>query len=219
MYVDLVFFNDLNVLQEFSRKFNQNFIICKTFTLAELKKLKEEIKTAKLPFLICHLLSKTDNKELKAFSQKADFIAVNGSSLKAKEFAVSNKKVSFLLHATSAGKPEFDTALCTLARQNNVFIAILFSDFLNQKNFNNSLLLKNYLFALKLCKKKKVPVAFFSGASKPEELRQVKDLASFAVMLGYFREEALKIVRSTEKNLLERSKNKEIEISEIVEGE
>lgn len=190
-YLDLVFFDNSADLKLFSRKFNQEFIVCRQFKNDfELKQLKERAKLD--GFKTCHLLLNSNQQELQKFRQKVDFIAVFGKNIQRNKFACSSSKVDFLLMPCStAKKPEFDSALARLASDNKVCIALLFSEFLNANPSELQDLLRNYIFVLKLCKKFKIKTAVFSGAKSAQEIRQVKDFASFLCLLGMNRENAL----------------------------
>lgn len=194
MYLDLAFIEDFELLSEFSKKFNQEFIVCRNFRNDfELKQLKEKLAGK---FKVCHLMLTANPAELSKFRQKVDFIAVYGKNLQRNKFAVSTGKVDFLLMPCSnAKKPEFDAALARLASESKVCIALLFEEFLNSKPEELKDLLRNYLLVARLCKKYKVKIAVFSGAKKQEDLRQAKDFSAFLCFLELKREHALKEVR------------------------
>lgn len=211
-FLDLVFFENSLDLKAFAKKFSQEFIICKAFKNDfELKQLKEKAKAEN--FKTCHLMLNANMQELQKFRQKTDFIAVFGKNIQRNKFAVSSDKVDFLLMPCStAKKPEFDAALARLAGENKVCIAIFFSEFLNAKPEELQDLLRNYIFVLRLCKKFKIQVAVFSGAKSVQELRQVKDFASFLGLLGFDREKSLNQVRGLSEFLAKKGKLKGFEI-------
>jgi len=212
MYLDLVFFENLADLELFSKKFRQEFIVCRNFKNDfELKQLKEKIKGKNLK--VCHLLLNANMQELQKFRQKVDFIAVFGKNLQRNKFAVSSEKVDFLLMpAGNARKPEFDAGLARIAAENKVVIGILFNEFLNSNPEDLKDLLRNYLLVARLCKKYKAQLAVFSGAKNAFDLRQVKDFASFLCFLGLKRETALKQVRGLSEFLEKKGKLEGFEI-------
>ncbi len=143
---------------------------------------------------LCLLLDKADPRLVQRFRGKADFLAVRGGDVQLNKFAVSTKGIDFLLMPCDSGKLSFDTAHARLAAENNVPVAISFADFLRCGGRKRSLLLKNYLMVVKLLKKFRANALFFSGASKPEELRAVEDLAAFACLLGFSRAQGKRLV-------------------------
>lgn len=213
MYLDLVLDN-FPELQEFSKKFNQEFIVCRNFRNDfELKQLKEKTQGK---FKICHLMLSANPAELSKLRQKIDFIAVYGKNLQRNKFAVSTGKVDFLIMpCSSAKKPEFDAALARLAAVNNVCVGLLFEEFLNAKPEELKDLLRNYILVSRLCRKYKVKIAVFSGAKQTADLRQAKDFSSFLCFLGLKREQALKEVREL-RNFLE--KKGKLEGFEVLEA-
>ncbi len=216
MYLDLVFFDDLEVLKKYSEQWRQAFIIAKPFkSVHDLLALKQKISEQKLPFLVCHVLQKSNGSEIQQFRSHADFLAMQGQNLGRNKFGYSNNKIDFVLQPCSSAKPEFDAALCHVAAQNMVHSAVLFQPFLKSSGKERALLLKNYLLVARLCKKYKAPIAFFSGAFKKEELRAAKDFSSFASLLGYSRELSLQNVRKAQMRLKESNKP----LVEVVEDE
>ena len=204
--IDLVFFGDLEELKKYGEKLGiDSYIIAENFKdEKELLELKDKIKKEKLNFKICKILEKPDSRELNFFKGKADFIAVRGSSVALNNFAVSNRGIDFLLQPVGSGKLEFDTAIARVAADRAVPIAFLFSEYLNANPFQRSLLFKNSFLAVKLMKRFKANAFFFSGAKEVDELRAVEDLSSFAVMLGFSREQGIRFVKDFAKEELEK---------------
>ena len=154
----------------------------------------EALRKAQPKARLCLVLDKPDQRAVQRFRGKADFLAVRGGPVEANKFAVSTKGVDFLLMPCDSGKLSFDTAIARLSAENNVPVAVCFSDFLRCNGRKRSLLLKNYFMVVKLMKKFRANALFFSGASKPEELRAVKDLAAFATLLGFSRQQGKRFV-------------------------
>ncbi len=155
---------------------------------------------------ICLVLDQPDQRAVQRFRDKADFIAVRGGSTEANKFAVSTKGVDFLLMPCTEGKLSFDTAIARLSAENDVPVAVCFADFLRCGRQKRSLLFKNYFMVVKLMKKFRANALFFSGASKPEELRSVKDLAAFACLLGFSRPQGARFVERFQPFFLGESK-------------
>lgn len=195
--IDLVFFDDLKVLKKYSREFGtDNYIIAKNFkSERELQELKEKIKREKLSFTICKILEKANSKELNLFNGKADFIAVRGGTPELNKFAVSSRGVDLLLQPINSGKLGFDVGIARIAAENNVPVAFLFSPYLNATPFQRSMVFKNSFLAVKLMLRFRANALFFSGANEGGELRAVKDLSSFAVLLGFSREQGIRFVK------------------------
>lgn len=201
--IDLVFFHDFKRLEQHARENKlEAVIIAKPFkSLQELEELRKKSSDFSDIFKFCHLLEKTEPKQLNRFKGKADLVAVLGKDVSRNKFAVSTKGISLLLAPCSGQKIEFDTAIARLSAQNLVPIAVLFSDFLNAGQFEKSMLFKNHFLALKLCKKMECNLLFFSGARNPAELRAPRNLQAFAELLGLKRGEAQQSIAGAEKAL------------------
>ncbi len=197
---DLVFFERKSDLKEFLETAKvlgtMQLILAKNFSKNELKELKQFVEKnfPEKNFQFCQVLEKANPNELKEFRQLVNFIAVQGKSISLNKFAVSQKNIDFLLQPFGSGKLEFDTAIARLAKENNVKIVFLFKEFNSVQGLQKSLLLKNTLFVIKLLKRFKVEPLFFSGAKEVIELRSLKDLSSFAVMLGFSLEQGKKFI-------------------------
>lgn len=164
---------------------NKEVVLCKTFSEKELSELKEKIKKQKfsVKFFACHLLVKSNSKELNKFKNKTDFIGVLGGNVSVNKFAVSSKKIDFLLAPCNEGRLTFDTAIARTARENKTEILIPFSQFLNSSYSKRVSLTKNYSFMLKLSKKFKLNTRVVSFAKDFSELRSIEDLESFKKFL------------------------------------
>ena len=155
---------------------------------------------------ICKLVSKKDHAEIQKFRNISDFIAVLGSSPEICAWAANSKGVDLLLQPFNSEKCFLDLQTTNVLRDKGVSVAFLFSEFLDCDGLRQSQLLKNASSALKLCEKAGSNVLFFSGAKNAKNLRAVKDLSSFAVMLGMKKEAALRAVRQNASVLLDRAK-------------
>ncbi len=181
-YVDFVFLEDGKLLSSYAEKFGQRFA---------------SPSGGDYSFRVFGVGGKSGD---------AGFAVVRGGTLEANTFAVSNPGVDVLLSPVGEGRPFFDSALASLASQNKTAVAVDFSRLLNSGKRERGFLLRNYLHAAKLCRKKGAFFCVFSCAKAESELRQVKDFSSVLCMLGYERGEALKVVRGTEAFLLSRKK-------------
>jgi len=210
MLADLILlekYSDLNELKEKAERLGNNaLILAKTFSKEELKKLNEKIKQEKFAFFTCHVLDKTDARELNDFKNSADFIAVKGSSIELNKFAASQKKVDFLLHPFSKEKLTFDTGTAQLAKNNEIKIAFLFNEFNSVQGFQRSQMLKNAFFTVKLLKKYELNALFFSGARSLNEFRAVKDFISLSELLGFSLSQSKRFIDVLPEKLLEELK-------------
>ncbi len=178
---DFIFYSnefDLIKLAETEKSLgNKEIVLCRNFSDKDLIELKEKINSNKFPvkFFTCHLLLKSDSKELNKFKNKTDFIGVLGGNPLLNSFAVSNKRIDFLFKPCMEGRLSFDTGIARIAKQNKTEIIIPFSQFFNSKTS----LIRNYVFCLKIMKKFKLNVKVVSFGKTLNELRSVKDLESF----------------------------------------
>ncbi len=186
METDIVFFDDIAAISKQAKALNtETVILARHFKDAqEAKSLKEKISVQKFDFKTCHILLKPDSKELRRFENSADLIAIKGGSVKMNKFAVSSRRVDFLISPCTSGKTEFDIGIARIAAENKVEVCFLLSGLLDGKPFHNSLLLKNWLLAAKMCKKFKGKCSVYSGANSPSEMRSREDLKSFEAQLG-----------------------------------
>jgi len=217
-YLDLVFFDSVPDLKLLAKKLGQDFIVCKAFKNDfELKQLRE--KLAGTGFKTCHLMQNANMQELQKFRQKADYIAVYGKNVQRNKFACSTDRVDFLLMPCSdSKKPEFDAGLARLAAENNVCIALCFSEMLNAGPRMLEDYFRNYIFTFKVCKKYNVPFTVFSAAKTASEARQAKDFSSMLCMLGIQRETALEKIRGLSGFLEKKGKLDGFEVIEGKEG-
>ncbi|MFH1544846.1 MAG: RNase P subunit p30 family protein [archaeon] len=200
--IDLIYFNekafpDLKELIDLEKRIgNKGVILAKKFSSEkEAKELKEktektikELKIKGFDLKLAHLITKTDAKETRKFKGKIDLIAVEGGDVTINKFAVSTAGINLLLNPYKEGKLSFDTAIARIASENKVAVGITFSHFLQSRGFNRINSFKNYSFIVKLIQKFKIPVNVFSGATELNEIRSIKDLNAFLVLLGYSRE-------------------------------
>ncbi len=157
-------------------------------------------------FYFCAAISKNDSAALQKARRESDFVAVTGLSPELCAWAANAKGVDLLLQPFNSEKCFLDLQTANVLRDNNVFVAILFSDFLESEGFRLSQLMKNAAMCVKICANAKVKLLFFSGAKNEMQMRASKDLASFAVLLGMKKENALQAVRGSQSDFLGRIK-------------
>ncbi|MEK6957659.1 MAG: RNase P subunit p30 family protein [archaeon] len=206
MNLNLVQFWEPEILGHYAPEFkDEAIIVCSDFTEAELKEFSQKKRKCSTKFFSCKLLARKDNNEMQRFRRLADFVAVQGSSPEMC-FWAGTQKADLLVQPFSSQKNFLDSQTITVLKQNNVFAAFLFSDFLAARSFEQSQLLKNAMLSLKLLDKGGAKTLFFSGARNEQELRAAKDLSSFAVFLGMKKDSALKAARKSTEEFLERVK-------------
>ncbi|HLC92505.1 MAG TPA: RNase P subunit p30 family protein [archaeon] len=188
---------------EISKKLQDDCVITATDSVQPQKPAVGNYKTK---FLSCLILQNNDNNALQKARKQSDFIAVRGSSPEMCAWAANSKGVDLLLQPFSSEKCFLDMQTANVLLQNNVFVCVLFSDFLEADGFRLSQLIKNAAMCVKLCESAGVKMLFVSGARNESQMRAGKDLASFAVLLGLKKEAALKSARANGKDFLERLK-------------
>ncbi|VVB99784.1 Ribonuclease P protein component 3 [uncultured archaeon] len=161
---------------------------------------------AGVDFFSCKILAKKDSAELQRFLKSCDFIAVRGSSPEMCSWAANSKGVDLLLQPFSPEKCFLDVQTANVLRDSNVFVCILFSDFLECDGFRLGQLLKNAAICLRLCENAGTGVLLVSGAKNESQLRASKDMYSFGAMLGMKKEAALRAVRENPELFLKRLK-------------
>ena len=154
----------------------------------------------------CSLILRNDNSALQNARKTSDFIAVRGSSPEVCAWAANSKGVDLLLQPFNSEKCFLDLQTANVLRDNNIYVAVQFNEFLEAEGFRLSMLMKNASMCVRLCENAGTKLLFVSGAKNEFELRHPKDLASFAVMLGMKKESALRAVRTGSEEFLGRLK-------------
>lgn len=190
MNTDLVFFDDLRELSKYAELLDTDvYIIAKNFkSQNEVSELREKIKkqiSGRCMFEICHVVEKPNPNELRKFKQSADFVAAIGGTAEMNGFAAVHKEIDFLMQPCNAEKFSFDTAIARGLAERNTAVAFPFSQFLNARPKERSLIFKNYIFAAKIMRKFKVNALFFSCAGNKWDLRCAKDFSAFAALFGF----------------------------------
>jgi len=190
MFSDIVLFDDLKQLSRARKRLGIScFIIAKEFkSIEELQELKEKAGNIK-NFRTCMLVKQANEKTIKKFFAKADFIAVFGGNVSKNKFAVSSKQVDFLIAPCTIEKASIDTAIMRIAKENNVSIVFPFREFAIATEFQQSQLLKHYLLVAKLCKRFMVKLLVFSLAKNERELKTKKELMDLGKAIGFSAEQ------------------------------
>lgn len=208
MIVDLIFYDNLQVLQHYAKLLGIDaVIIAKGFkSPREIDALRANAKNYKIPIYICHLLEKPNFEEARLFREKADFISIVSGTANTNKFAVSSSAIDFVISPAGSGRNEFDTAIARIAAENKKPIAVPFQQFLNCNGMQRSMLFKNYFFVVKLMKKFRINALFFSGAKNANEMRMPKNLASFAHLLSFNTEQAERFIERYAETILPKVK-------------
>jgi RNase P/RNase MRP subunit p30 len=185
LFLDLVFFEDFALISATAKKLKEKeIIIAKHFSNEkEIAELKKKAGKEKLKIFFCHVLQGNDEKAAKQFKQLVDFVGVFGGNIAANKFAISNRQVDFLFQPVGKERFEFDSALANCARDNNVAVVALFSDFLNASQYDLVSLFRNWFLLQKVCAQANAELKIFSGAKSIVEMRSSQDLESFIALL------------------------------------
>ncbi|MEK6972801.1 MAG: RNase P subunit p30 family protein [archaeon] len=181
MESDLILFDNL---QEISGQANRlelkHIIIAKSFSSKDdIKRLREKINSLKPDFeiKICHLMEKTEGKELESYRNAADFVCMLGDSLKNVSFAASNKKFDFiLLQFDKNPQMIIDKETIMNAKINGIQILLPISAILNSNAYNKAAIMQKYAAIIKICEKLGCEYSIVSGANCKEEMRNKEDL-------------------------------------------
>jgi RNase P/RNase MRP subunit p30 len=195
--------SDLNELLTYSKKIENNkLVVAKTFTSRqEILELRKKLDSKN--HLICFLVKEPDNRNIKRFRSLVDLVAVLGGNISLNKFALTNKFVDFLLQPSLAGRLAFDASNARIAGEKKKPVAFLFNSFLNLKGMKRVSLFRNNFFTVKLMKKFKVNALVFSGARNASEVRSVKDLKSFLVLLGFTEQQSERFIGRFAENFFE----------------
>ncbi len=184
--IDLVFFDDLKVLQDMARELEiSTFVIAKCFSLKELNELKKRIREQEFDFKTCMLIDSIDYKKLNFFKNKVDFVAVLGGSIELNKFAVQRKEVNLLINPVNEFKPTVDTAIVRESLEKNTPIVFSSTYFNSLTKLKKAYFFKNALTTIKLINKFKSNALFFSCARKKSELINLNNFAKQFIQLGF----------------------------------
>lgn len=201
MRLNLVQFNGLPVISRVSAELGGDAVIVSGASRQELSG-----KNFGTKFLSCKVLGKKDNPELQKARNNFDFVAVWGNSTELCSWAANMKGIDLLLQPFNSEKCFLDLQTANVLRDNNVFVGVLFSDFLEANGMRQAQLMKNAAMCIKILENAGAKVLLFSGAKNEFQLRASKDLSSFGAMLGMKKENAMRSVRDNSGEFLRKVK-------------
>ncbi|MBN2127255.1 MAG: HDIG domain-containing protein [Candidatus Diapherotrites archaeon] len=185
--IDLVFFDDLELLQEKAKELGiTTYIIAKKFSSAnELFEFNKLIALSDFDFRSCAVLDEVDYRKLAAFKDKADFIAVSGGTIELNKFAVQRKEIDLLLNPVTDSFPAVDAAIARESKEKNTPFCFNASYFNSLSKLKKAYYFKNALTAVKLINKFKGNALFFSCARNEKELINPKKFAEEFLEVGF----------------------------------
>ncbi len=188
MITDMVFFSDERELESAKKRFGiSSFIVAKEFkSIAELEHLKKSLPKS---YKTCFVLKRKDEKALRTFFHRTDFVAVIGGNISMNRFAVENKMVDFLVAPCTIERANIDAPLLNTAEQNGVSVVVPFNAIFSLSPFRQAQLLKHYFVLAKLCKRYRVKCFVFSLAEKISELKSPAELFNLGKEFGFSEEQ------------------------------
>lgn len=145
---------------------DSDFVLLKGKTQRELLKEIDTARNKKLKTVF-----KANSEEMLRFALEKSGVDI--------VYGMENIHPKDSLHYVRGG---MDQVLCKLAAERGKVLAVSFSELLNSSGQGK--LLARIGFNIKLCKKYKVPMIFYSFANFKEEMRSAKDLQAFGRVLG-----------------------------------
>lgn len=141
------------------------------------------------------------------FHNFKDFKIALGTNDKANRKAIENKNTDIITSLEKLREKDFmhyrdsglNQVLCKIIKKNNITVGFNFNDVLTAKN--RAQIIGKMTQNIKLCRKYKVKMAIFSGATNQYELRSAKDLISFGITLGMTPGEAQKTLNFKKKTI------------------
>lgn len=161
----------------------------------------ENEKLKKVKIIECKIIEKKETCK-----KKDKIIAMNCKSPDDCMWAANSKTTDIILQPFTHEKNFIDRQTAEMLAKNEVFTAILFSEFLEKQKQQRQLLIKNAMQTIKILEKTKAKTLIFSGAKNQYQIRAPKDLASFLTTLGMKKENAIKTIKENTKKLEERLK-------------
>ncbi len=140
----------------------------------------------KLNFSDIYFLNEKDIcKSVKEIQKKKGLVIVEGGSEELNRKALESKKVDVLINPESEGKDSIkqrisglNQVLCKLANKNNILVGFTLD------RINNPDIIGRIMQNIRLCRKYKVKMVFFTFAKDKYEMRQANDLISLLKILG-----------------------------------
>jgi len=181
--LDLFFLKAGNELKSISKKINlKDLIACQAFkTQSEASKAINEFKLQGIKAIPCNLI------EGRQGLMKNLLNAFNAKNISEAMQAVSRKGINLLLLRDAKA---IDAGMIALASRNNVAIGLLLADFLKQPASEQALLLRQWAFIARLCRKFQTNFFVFSGAVDLTGLRNPEDLKALYSLLGFSKDQA-----------------------------
>ena len=206
MGLNLVQFQDVAKTQEISAQLHDEVVLVALDSGVPPPKPWPATKDYKAKFHSCAVILKNDSNALQKARKAFDFVAVRGSSPEMCSWAANSKGVDLLLQPFSLEKCFLDLQTANTLRDNGVFVCVLFNEFLAADGFRLSQFMKNAAMCVRLCGSAGTKMLFAGGAKNEFQMRASRDLASFAVMLGVGKGDALSASESCAEELLGRLK-------------
>ena len=186
--------------QDFERLKNDAVIVSNSS-----KQTLPKTDSSNVKFYSCAILSGPDGNDLRKARAGSDFVAVNGTTSEICAWA-ANQKVDLLLQPFNSEKNLIDSQTANVLFQNNVFVGIIFAEFLQISGFRRQMLVKNAMQCIKVLQNAGTKILLLSGAKDSSEMRAVNDFSSFGVLLGLSQHDSYKIIRENGKEFTGRLK-------------
>ncbi|MBN1159938.1 MAG: hypothetical protein JXA43_01730 [Candidatus Diapherotrites archaeon] len=195
-------------------------------TPKELQELKTKYSKEKFPCYLGILIDpkKTKNllSDVATAHKYANLVLLKGGDIDQNKAIARAKNADIILSPISIRKMNVDMQTISVCKDNKVRFSLNLNEFLmveshhkspdkvgilelilTSESFLRSELLGKYIFLANLLGKYKWLPMLFSGATKPEELRNPIDMACFMESLGYDYDQSLRAVSSLTKGMIE----------------
>ncbi|MFP4045892.1 MAG: RNase P subunit p30 family protein [Candidatus Aenigmatarchaeota archaeon] len=148
-------------------------------------------------------------KEVTKVRQKVEVVMIDGGDFDINRAAVQDSRIDVLLHPEYKRKDRgLDHKTTKMAANNDVAIGFVFHDLLQTYGKVRSHIFDHMKSNLDLCERFDVEVLVVSGAKKPLEMRDPKQLASLLQTLGFESSQALLSVSGTPKRIVRKNRSK-----------
>ena len=176
-----VFVTESKKLEELKKKYTKEKFPCYLGVLIDLKKTKQL------------------SKDINAAGKYADLILLKGGNIDQNKIIARARKADIILSPVSTRKMNIDMQTISVCKDNKVRFSINLNEFLG---FGELGLLGKYMFLAKMLGKYKWSPMLFSGATKPEELRNPIDIACFMESMGYDYDQSLRAISSLTRSMI-----------------
>lgn len=136
--------------------------------------------------------------------RKGKINIVRGGNLKRNRSALNKKGVDVLLDPVGSKEKDFDTAMTTVARENEVAVGISLEKILKPRGMERVQYFRSLDYLGKLLKRGKCDIVIVSGATDKLEMRSPMQLASLGYLLGLDEEKSLDTVSRNARKIAER---------------